>query len=372
MSKTIISKTVTPKIISKTVMPKIISKTVMPKIISKTVMPKIISKTVMPKIISKKYHKYLPSFISTIGIVLAMTTILISGAAGAEIAGVITLEEAIEKALSTSDRIHVIEEEHNRSNAEARKVDAFTGIRLDSSMQYYEMGTSTEDTPFFSSPDRQISAGVTASRLLWAGGRIPGSRALKEHLMILAELEENSLKRDLARDVSTAFRAVLYRQARLNVLEDRMRQRKDELSDATDLFEAGMVTNLDVREARLNLHVAQDDLRSGESEFHTGLVDFNLVLGESADQDKALFIPRGSLLRPRGLAELLHQLEILYQKGRQLDIQTAGEVVNISEKKLNIARGELLPEIALVAGAEYGGESSSELKTSWNAGAQLT
>ncbi len=190
--------------------------------------------------------------------------------------------------------------------------------------------------------------------------------------MTLAELEENSLKRDLARDVSTAFRAVLYRQARLNVLEDRMRQRKDELSDATDLFEAGMVTNLDVREARLNLHVAQDDLRSGESEFHTGLVDFNLVLGESADQDKALFTPRGSLLRPRGLAELLHQLEILYQKGRQLDIQTAGEAVDISEKKLNIARGELLPEIALVAGAEYGGESSSDLETSWNAGAQLT
>ncbi|MBF0257979.1 MAG: TolC family protein [Desulfamplus sp.] len=282
----------------------------------------------------------------------------------------ITLEESIAKALTSSDQAKVIEEGRNYSNAEADKVDTFTRPRIDTVVKYHELGTTADDSPFMVTPDRQIATGVTATHLLWAGGRISESRELKKNLKGLGQLQESSMKRDLAKQVSNAFVAVLYQQARLDVLQDRVKQRTDELSDATDLFEAGMVTNLDVREAKLQLHVAKDDLRSGESQFHTALVDFNLTLGEGGDN--TLFSPEGLLVRPQGLGDNLIKLETLYNEKRQLDIKKAAEAVNISVRSLNIAKDEVKPALSLIAGTEYGGDKFSGMEASWNVGAQLT
>ncbi|MBF0413169.1 MAG: TolC family protein [Desulfamplus sp.] len=287
-------------------------------------------------------------------------------------ADAITLKESINKALSSSDQAKVIQESRKYSDAEAQKVDAFTKPRVDTSVKYYELGTTAEDSIFMATPDRQMTTGLTASQLLWAGERIKESRALKKNLISLAQLEESSMKRDLVKYVSNAFIAVLYQQARINVLKDRVKQRTDELGDATDLFEAGMVTNLDVREAKLQLHVAEDELSSGESQFHTALVDFNLVIGESGEQTENLLTPEGLLVRPYYLNEKLTKLEALYNKKEQLDIKKAKAAVKISEKSLNLAKDEVKPAVLLVAGTEYGGEEFDDMDASWNIGAQLT
>lgn len=282
----------------------------------------------------------------------------------------ITLKEAIAKARLFSDQAEVIEERRNYSNAEAEKVDAFTKPKVDTSVKYYELGTTSEENPFIATPDRQMTTGVTASKLLWAGEKIADSRALKRNLKTLAQLEEDSMRRDLAKQVSEAFVAVLYQQARLNVLHDRVKQRNDELRDATDLFEAGMVTNLDVREAKLQLHVAEDDLRSGESQLHTAIVDFNLALGEDGQQ--SLLIPEGGLVRPQLLSENIVKLEKLYRDRLQIDIRKAEEAVNSSSHSLNIAKEEAKPLLSLIADTEYGGEKASDFEASWSVGAQMT
>lgn len=282
----------------------------------------------------------------------------------------ITLKDSIAKALESSDQAGVIKEEKNYSNAEAEKIDGFTKTQIDTSVKYYELGTTAEESPFIATPDRQMTTGITASKLLWAGDRINQSHSLKKDLKGLARLEESSMKRDLAKQVSSAFVDVLYQQARLDVLQDRVKQRSDELSDATDFFGAGMVTNLDVREAKLQLHVAKDDLRSGESQFHTALVDFNLTLGEGADHD--LMVPEGMLVRPQGLNEKLLKLETFYKERKQIDVKKAEEAVNISQRSLNLAKDEAKPVVSLVAGTEYGGEKVADMEASWNVGAQLT
>ncbi|MBF0240959.1 MAG: TolC family protein [Desulfamplus sp.] len=283
----------------------------------------------------------------------------------------ITLKEAIDKALSTSDQARLIQENKSYSYAQANKVDAFTKPRVDTSIKYYELGTTADDSPFMPTPDRQMVTGLTASKLLWSGDKINQSRALKESLMGLAQIEEVSMRRELSKEVSNDFLAFLYHQARIGVLKDRLKQREDELSDATDLFEAGMVTNLDVREAKLQLHVAEDSLRSGESDLHTALVDFNLAIGESAQEPQTLLMPDGALTRPQNLNEQLLTLENLYKDKKQLDIKKANQALNISTKSLNLAKDESKPAISLVAGTEYGGEKADDFEASWSLGAQL-
>ncbi|MBF0230110.1 MAG: TolC family protein [Desulfamplus sp.] len=299
-------------------------------------------------------------------------TILIFTLFCSSYANAITLEDAIKKALSSSDQARVIEESRKYSDAEAKKVDAFTKPRIDTSVKYYELGTTAEDNPFMSTPDRQMSTGLTASKLLWAGGRISESRALKENLIKLAQIQESSMKRDLSKQVANGFLAVLYQQARITVLKDRVNQRTDELNDATDLFEAGMVTNLDVREAKLQLHVAKDALSSGQSEFHTALVDFNLAIGETGEETQTLLVPEGGLIRPQTLNQKLTKLETLYKEKQQIDIKKAEQAVNVSEKSLNIAKDESKPALSLIAGTEYIGEKAEDMEASWNVGAQMS
>lgn len=282
-----------------------------------------------------------------------------------------TLDEAVERALSDSDRIQKIRAERRRSKAEARQVDAFTKNQLHTSLSYQEMGTSAEDNPYFPMPDREASMGLSLSRLIWAGGRIPMSRALKATLTTLSELTEKTQTRNLIRELSMAFQTVLYEEARLDVMKDRVAQREDELGSAQDLFDAGMVTNLDVREAELNLHMAQDALQSGESDHHTALVDFNLLMGLEPGEGSALERPQGKLARAETLDALFDAIEMQFRNGNQLDLLTADMAVAVSEEEVGLARGARLPEIALVAGAEYGGETPSDYDASWRMGAQL-
>ncbi|MBF0573718.1 MAG: TolC family protein, partial [Desulfamplus sp.] len=299
-------------------------------------------------------------------------TILIFTLFFSSYADAITLEDAIKKALSSSDQARVIEENRKYLDAEAKKVDAFTKPRVDTSIKYYELGTTAEDNPFMATPDRQMSTGFTASKLLWSGDRINESRALKENLIKLAQIQESSMKRDLSKQVANAFIAVLYQQARITILTDRVKQRTDELNDATDLFEAGMVTNLDVREAKLQLHVAADALSSGQSEFHTALVDFNLAIGETGEETQTLLVPEGGLIRPQILNQKLTKLETLYKDKQQIDIKKAEQAVNVAEKSLSIAKDESKPALSLIAGTEYIGEKAEDMEASWNAGAQMS
>jgi outer membrane protein len=288
----------------------------------------------------------------------------------------ITLEEAVRQALESSDQAMIIQETKKQSEARAREITAFTLPQIDATASYLEMGSGVEVNtgfpaldPILASPDRQLAAKLAASQVLWSGGRVWNSYELKNELLMLSQLQETSQKTELTKQVSYAFISYLYQHARLAVLNDRVAQRKDELQDATDLFEAGMVTNLDVREARLNLNIATDDLRSGESKFHIALVDFNLVIGRHLE--KKLLQPGGNLTRPEELVEMLSQLESRFQSGTQLDLKMARHQLETSKMNLKMANGERWPLLLLVAEGEYSGEESSEMEESWAAGVQL-
>ena len=288
----------------------------------------------------------------------------------------ITMEEAVRQALERSDQAAIIQEARNRADADAEGVTAFTLPQIDTTAAYLKMGSGVDVNTGIPAldrelapPEKQISARVDASQVIWSGGRVWNSYSLRRELETLSQLKETSQKTELTKQVSLAFITVLYQQARLAVRQDRVAQRKVELQDATDLFEAGMVTNLDVREAQLNLHVAMDDLQAGESELHTALVDFNLVIGQDMVTD--LLLPEGALTRPDALGAKITQLTTLVRDGDQRDLRLARHQLESSRMNLKMANGERWPMLLLVAGGEYSGEESSEMEESWNAGVQL-
>lgn len=282
----------------------------------------------------------------------------------------ITLKAAIDNTLKNSHGAGIIRENRKYAISEADKVVSFARPWLENKVSYYEMGTTEALNPFIPSPDRYMEATLEAGQVVWAGGRIPVADSLRRHLRELADLSAFSDMAALQREVSRVFVTVLYHKARLQVFRERLIQRKDEKRDAEDLFEAGMVTHLDVREATLNLHMAADDLQAGESEYHTALVDFNLILG--TDAGKTLVTPQGNLERPTCLPEALKRLDNLYEEKNQLDMQMAAEQLTISRRNLKMVEGERMPTLALMAGGDHGGEKQDDFDTTWYIGAQVT
>ncbi len=284
-------------------------------------------------------------------------------------ANAITREAAIQYALEKSESMRIVEESAKSVRAEAQKVTAFTKPQISLESLYLEMGDNSDPNPFFETPDRNMSAEIVGSQLLFAGGRIWRSLELEKKLWNRADLQYSTGKRDIVKGVKMAFDTVLLEQAVMDILTDRLRQRQNELDDAKDLREAGMVTSLDVRQAMLNLNFAQDALKEEETSYREALIDFNLSLGRSGEEDP--WIPEGKLEEIPNMEILLGRLKTAFSNGKLLDIVTKKNQADAAELSYEIAKGEGLPAVALVASGKMDGDELDETDESWNLGIQL-
>ncbi len=281
----------------------------------------------------------------------------------------ITREAAIKYALEKSESMRIVEESAKSVRAEAQKVTAFTRPQIRLESLYLEMGDNSDPNPFFETPDRNLSAGIAGSQLIFAGGRIWRSMELEQNLWNRADLHYSTGKRDIVKGVKMAFDTVLLEQAVLDILTDRLGQRQKELDDAKDLREAGMVTSLDVRQAMLNLSFAEDALKAEETSYREALIDFNLSLGRSGEE--LPWIPEGKLEEIPDMDILFARLKTAFSQEDLLDIVTGKNKVQGAELSYEIAKGETLPELALVASGKTDGDDFDETDEYWNLGFQM-
>lgn len=289
-------------------------------------------------------------------------------------AGAITRDAAIQYALGRAEAIRIARETANtlRAQGDGTASIAFPRGALESA--YIELDDNRDSLPemfsAFDGPSRDISAGFRASQLLFAGGRIRSSLALREALYEQARLQDRLGAREVRRMVKLAFDAVLLEQAVLEIVRDRLRQRTEELQDARDLWEAGMVTSLDVRQANLDVNSAKTDLAGEQSAFRESLVTFNLVLGRSGGEEP--WLPEGDLADVPDTDVLLAALRQALAQDAFLDIDARTAETLAARHGLRIADGEKWPELALVAAAETSGEQADDMDESWSLGLSLS
>jgi outer membrane protein TolC len=278
----------------------------------------------------------------------------------------ITREAAVQYALENSEAVRMVMESAAALRAEGEQITAFTNIQLNLNAAHFELGDNKAENPFMPSPDRDISAEAQISKLIFAGGRIWKSRDLAGNFNKQADIAEQSGKRDIKKQVQAAFDAVLYQQAVLDILKDRLEQRQNELEDAQDLKDAGMVTSLDVRQAKLSLNVSQDQLEEGQAAYREALISFNLAMGRSGEEE--LLIPEGNLSDVPNLQAMLNLLKTSLSENDLLDLKSAATQADAARLNYEMAKGEVLPEVALVASGKSSGEALDEMNESWTVG----
>ncbi len=280
----------------------------------------------------------------------------------------VTLEEAVNYALEHAEAIRISRESAAALRARGRQRTAFTRPQVEVDAGWLEMWNNAPENPLFESPEREISAGASASQLLWAGGRIWDGRRLERSLGREADLMVSAGERDIREAVRMAFDAVLFHRASVAILKDRQGQRRAELADANDLWEVGVVTSLDVRQAKLNLNFASDALTSGEADLEDALIQFNLAIGRPVEA--ARWSPEGELTDVADPDAVIGRLRAARGDGGLLDIRAGKARAASAGAAREMTKGERWPELRAVTSLETSGEEWDDADESWAVGVQ--
>mgnify|MGYP006294869295 CR=1 FL=1 len=283
----------------------------------------------------------------------------------------ISRAEAIRYAVENSENAQLARERANQLRAAGKQTSAFAKPQADIIGNYLELKTNAPEIPIreLAFPERDISSQVELRQLLYSGGRIWRSLELEKNIYRQAKQAERFGLREVVLGVKLAFDTVLFQKTRVDVLQDRTLQRQTELEDASDLHEVGMVTSLDVRQAKLRLNFAKDALEAGKADYLESLIDFNVVLGKSAESER--LIPQGRLEDIPEIFPVIRKLHRVFSEGEVIDIEMQKTEAEAARLNYRIRRGEYFPEIQFVSTAGTQGESTNELDESWSIGLQF-
>jgi len=285
----------------------------------------------------------------------------------------ITCDEAVGFAIKQSETIQMSDATAETIRESGKQSTAFKYPNVNFHASYTELDTNKKDSvlyPFLNQPDHDVNASVQFSQLLFAGGRLWMSNALKQKFYSQADWTQKLGKRELSMQVRMAFYQALYQKAAVDILQDRLAQRKAELEDAMDLRNVGVVTSLDVRQAQLSLNLATDELNAAQASYQNVLIEFNVAMGRNAND--TLFVPEGSLSGVTNLSSVLNQLDDALKKNRLMDLQMALLETETSRIQLQFEKAKQYPEISLVALAKKNGDDFDNCFNYYQVGAQFS
>jgi len=256
-------------------------------------------------------------------------------------AGALTVDEAVQYALNHSEAVLINLNNSEILNAQAEQTISFVKPQMSilGSMATQRGSAVSELT------DSSYSAGANISQLFFAGGRMWDSVKLKDNLKLQAKDILRSGNRDITEIVMKSFYVSLYRKALILITEDRLKQRQNEYEDARNLNLAGMVTGLDVRQAKVNVNKALDLLNESIEQQKESLIELNLVMGKQGDDEAP--DPQGDFFKLPDSDQILTELDNRYEDDDFLDLQLLREQVDEKKLNYNMAAGEKFPEFSV-------------------------
>lgn len=277
----------------------------------------------------------------------------------------LTVDEAVDYALNNSESVLINLNNSEIMKAKAEQTISFTKPQMSLNGTVAALRGSTIDDSF----DSNYSVGINVSQVVFSGGRIWESVKLKDNLSLQAGDIIRVGNREIKKLVMKAFYLSLYRKALLLITEDRLKQKQNEHEDAQNLYSAGMVTSLDVRQAKVNVNKALDLVNSSIEDQRESLIDLNLVMGKSANDH--LTELEGDYLISVKTQNITTELDRRYMEDDLLDLLVYKE--KIEEEKLNysIAMSERFPEFVLFSSYTTGGAYIGDMGDTTMLGVQM-
>ncbi len=203
-------------------------------------------------------------------------------------------------------------------------------------------------------------------QLLWNFGK---SRAIAEQSSAATELSRAmmaEIRRDNAFHARMTVITLLLERARLAIISDRIKQRQGEQQDAQALFDAGLVSELDVRQAEINRLQVEIDRKQTESNIEQLQQDLSFMIALKPRSFKIV----GELSRSSDLMVLFDNATQHIESGPELArLQAKSRILN--GEKLRLA-ADNKPELHAVGEAGVTGPAVNNLDDEWAAGLILS
>jgi outer membrane protein TolC len=277
--------------------------------------------------------------------VLAAATLVLFSQAGPALTqpapSRLTLERAIEMALTRDERPRIADQQLASSEAQVDKARAFFFPDLALSGEYNFRGDPGM------SQDRHVYSGtVTANLTLFDGRGFPLYRAAK-FARSAAELDRVDARRRVAFEAAQAYLSTLGLQAVVEAAEHRVGFARETLTDARGRVSAQLSSSNDVSRAELELGTAQRTLRRAQGDLEAGMLNLGWLIGAEMrgplSSPDALLAEAAAAGQPAAIAEA---------QSRRLDVRSGHMRVGAARELAKEPLWRWVPSLNLTGQAE--------------------
>jgi len=270
----------------------------------------------------------------------------------------LSLEEAVQIALSNHQRIRQAEELYSASSAAA---DAASNDRLPSldlelnyDRLYDKPYQSIGGHPLTTSDEDRFHYQIALTQPLFTGFSLSARKKLAELDVDMARFDMQQARRKLDLDVHVAALRLLQTQALQQLAKQQCTQLKMHLHDVQAAYDQGMVPGNDRLKAEVALASARQHLRSVTSRVNLTRSRLNLLLKRPQRNSLTIIEPQTT---PQPQLSLQQLTETALQQRPEI-AATRTAITAIGEKK-NLVNSKNYPHVALVASYWRDGDNFS-------------
>ena len=280
----------------------------------------------------------------------------------------ITLDKAIELALSENPTIKIAEKEielKEVSKSEAWQ-NLLPSVTLDGAIQYnakvasmkMDMGGQTMEIKMGKDNTNTWNAALQVAIPLYAPAVYEAMNISNSDLQLAVEKSRGS-KLDLINQVAKAYYQLMLAQDSYNVLNENFKLAEANFNIVNKMFEQGLVSEYDKISAEVQKNNAWPSVVSGKNAVELARLQLKVLMGITADiilvvDDSLANYEKEMAMHQNGEIDLVNNTSL-----RQLDMQTS--MVGQQRKLLKTS---FIPTIALVGSYQY----QSISNTNWNIG----
>lgn len=285
----------------------------------------------------------------------------------------LSLEEAKELSLKTSEDFQIKDNEILRRQAQVREAwgSIFPQIAAEARWQKY-----FKSPVFFGNTvpiEYQFESGVSVQQVLWAFGRVGGALKAAKAGLKIGELDKTSARHDIIFQVSMAYYTALLAQDQLRISRQTLQNAKDNLAILDRKFSGGRAPQGDLVRLRSDVAVRTSQLMTAEAEYQEALLALAQMTELKDIENVKLTTDFKTDFVTLNEAELQKKLE-----ENQPKLALLKQQINYSEQVAKIQNAGSYPTLSAFGSYSYSGASdrsnigSDNLHDSTAAGVLLT
>ncbi|MDR0646205.1 MAG: TolC family protein [Elusimicrobiota bacterium] len=278
--------------------------------------------------------------------------------------GAITVEQAVDIALSANTNIKIAEKNAQIYDQQVRQYWSYVYPRISLSGSYSRALKAAETIiPPLGGKVRMGSDNTTnvtaeASLLLWKGGAVSAAIRAGDYFAKSGQMQLSNAQNQIKDSVNTLCLGIILSNALIQVQQENLNIAKNHLEEINLKYKQGLASDLDILNQKVKISNSEPPLIQAKNSYELGLLTLRRVLNKDPQEPLNLKWQLKDAIKIK-----TPPLDELYEiaANNRPDLVVARLNTKIAEEQIKIARADHFGEISAFINATYNGASDSVL-----------